>query len=141
MSDFISSFFGKNETKPLRKAEVKLKTIKSEKKPITKTEKSLEYTLEKLTKSKDPLKKYDAVFKTPSGKEKIISFGKKGEIDFTQNNDKNLREFYDFKNSKKFEKANLISSEALNKWILWNKPTIEDSIKSYRKKLKENFTK
>jgi len=152
MSTFISSFFG-TEKKPIRKSKVstngstKVSTNGSTKvstngstKVSTKLPLSYNgYHFKEIKKSKTEGKRYDAIFiNVKNQKEKKVSFGQKGEKDFIVLQDKNMRDFYDFKNKDK-PIRDLMSRQALEKYILWNKPTLESSIKDYTKILKEKY--
>lgn len=137
MSDFISNFFG--QQKPVRKRKTSRKTVKS--KPSIKTTKSKESVEFKgIKKSKTEGKKYDATF-IRNGREKVVSFGKKGEKDFTQHKDREMKEFFDFKYSKKQNWKDLMHPQALNKWILWDKNSLDKGIKSYEKMFRDKYNK
>ena len=130
-NNFLDSFFGVKQ-KPQRKRKIsESKTNQPKGSVLYKN-----YYFIDIKKSKGD-KKYDAIFmNSKTGKNKTVSFGRKGEKDYTQHNDKDLLEFYDFKHKKKENWSDLMSSAALNKYILWNKKTLEGSIKDYKSKLK-----
>lgn len=127
-SEFLSNFFGRpvKKTNVVKKKRVSSTVKKNVTKPV--------YVFDGIQKSKTDGKKYDAVFvRSSNGTKKIVSFGKSGEKDFTQHGDKEMRDFYDFKYKKKQDWGNLMSPQALNKWICWDKPTLEKGISSYKK--------
>lgn len=136
MSSFINSFFAK---------ETPVKRKRSAQKPVEKkvnksdSKKSYNgYVFKELKKSKVDNRRYDAVFvNVNNDKEKRVSFGKQGEKDFIALQDKKMREFYDYKN-KGVNLKDLMSRQALEKYILWNKPTLESSINDYKKRLKDS---
>ena len=132
-TEFLSNFFGK-KTKPVRKRNIVDEKSNVFPKPKGSVEYNDYYFID-IKKSKDPEKKYDAIFKhKKSGKDKIIPFGNKKIKDFTEHRDVGLKTIYDSKNKKPH--TNLMSVSALNKYILWNKNSIESSVRDYKKYLK-----
>lgn len=103
------------------------------------TEKSYNgYKFHKIQKCKAGNKKYDAIFrKVNSDKEKVVSFGKINQKDYTQLKDRKYREFYLKEN--KLDDSNLMNAKALEKHILWNKPTITESIEKYKRLFKKSM--
>lgn len=93
--------------------------------------------LKTIKKSHRPDKKYDAVFEK-NGREKTVSFGAAGMMNFTKYNSA----------SRKVHKARYIkrhsgmgeswgkpdTAGALSRWILWNKPSFRASVADYKKK-------
>ena len=78
-----------------------------------------------LQKSSNPKKKYDAYIEG-----KKVSFGATGYSDFTQHKDEERKQ-RDIARHKVNQNWNdLTTAGAWSKGILWNKPTITDSIKS-----------
>lgn len=141
MSDFLSNFFGKDvKSKSISK---KTKTINSAKKtkPINSAKKTKipEYKFEGVKKSSTEGKKYDAIFLKSNGTKKLVSFGKSGEKDYTQHKDKDLKEFFDFKYKSKQNWKDLMHPQALNKWILWDKPSLDSGVSSYKRMFKEKY--
>ena len=89
-----------------------------------------------ITKS-DRDKKFKAVFRNKEGKKKTLHFGAKGMSDFTKNKDPKRKERYLKRHSAKELKENWKVPDtpaSLSRWILWNKPSLESSIKDYKKK-------
>ena len=90
-------------------------------------------------------KKFDAIFrdkncpckmkdKVECGRgEKIVSFGAEGMSDFTKHKDEERKELYLARHKKNENWENPFSAGALSRWILWNKPTLKDSIADYKK--------
>jgi hypothetical protein len=96
-----------------------------------------DYYFDSIRKSKKVDKKYDAVFlNSTTGKEKLVSFGSKKEKDYTQHNKAELKKFYEIKNKNK-DYTDLMSSSSLNKYILWNKKTVDGGLRDYKRMLKE----
>jgi hypothetical protein len=87
-----------------------------------------------IKKSKKNNKKYDAIFN-----DKIISFGAKGYSDYTINKDDNKKENYikRHKVNEDFTKKGIETPGFLSRFILWNKPTIKESIKDLNSKYKD----
>lgn len=84
--------------------------------------------LVKLVPSKNPEKKYDAVIER-EGREKTISFGQKSAKDFTTTGDKERKQRYIARHS---ARENWTDPETPGFWakhILWNKPTIAESLR------------
>ena len=88
--------------------------------------------LQRVVKSQDPAKKYSAVFEYPDGKIKTVSFGSAGANDFTLTGDKEARRLYQLRHAKDLETGDPTRAGYLSYWILWNKPTIQASIKDYK---------
>ena len=79
-----------------------------------------------IQRSDKPGKKYDAVING----NKVISFGAKGYEDFTIHKDVKRREHYIKRHSNEcWDKANLASPAFMSRWILWEKPSINEAIK------------
>ena len=68
---------------------------------------------------------------TPDNKK--LHFGGKGYSDFLINKDDKRKELY-IARHKKNEDWEKINPGSLSRWILWNKPTIQESIKDFEKK-------
>ena len=86
-----------------------------------------------IKKSTKPEKKLMAVFDN----KKTIYFGQSGFSDFTKNdrppNEKNKqKENYIKRHSKRENHKVCDTAGSLSRWVLWNKKTIESSIKDYK---------
>jgi hypothetical protein len=90
--------------------------------------------LKTLRKSLKPAKKYDAVFETPEGKEKVVSFGAAGMSDFTLHHDEERKERYLNRHRKNEHWDKPDSPGALSRYILWNKKTVKASLRDYKKR-------
>jgi len=90
--------------------------------------------LKTLRKSLKPAKKYDAVFKTAEGKEKVVSFGAAGMSDFTLHHDEERKERYLNRHRKNEHWDKADSPGALSRYILWNKKTVKASLRDYKKR-------
>lgn len=79
-------------------------------------------------------KKLDAVFEK-DGKEKIVSFGASGYTDFTKPpHDEKRKELYIKRHQKRENFNDPLSKGALSRYVLWNKPSVQESIKDYKKR-------
>lgn len=92
--------------------------------------------LVKITTSTNPKKKYDAHF-IVDNKEKVVSFGASGYSDFTLHKDVKRKNLYLTRHKGMNEDwNNPLTAGALSRWILWNKPTLKDSIEDFKKRFK-----
>ena len=87
-----------------------------------------------LKKSSNPDKKYDAFVEG-----KKDSFGAKGYSDFTQHKDNERKQRYIDRHRKNENWNDLKTAGAWSKGILWNKPTLKESIKSMESKFNIDF--
>lgn len=82
-------------------------------------------------------KKYDAVFSSssdPKGRTKTVSFGSKGMSDFTKHKDLERKKRYMARHKARENWNDPTSAGALSRWILWNKPSFQASVASYKRK-------
>jgi hypothetical protein len=79
----------------------------------------------------DGIHKYVAVFDNPY---EIIKFGALGYEDFTTHHDSRRKTAYLKRHIAREDFDNPRTAGALSRWILWNKRTIKESIKDYRKR-------
>ena len=88
--------------------------------------------IKKSTKSD---KKYMAIFtNNDKSKKKTIHFGANGMSDYTIHKDKDRMNRYLNRHRKRENWEQCDTAGALSRWILWNKPTLQGSIKDYKKK-------
>ena len=87
-----------------------------------------------ITKSKKPDKKYDALVNGS----KTVSFGQKGASDFTKHKDKDRKEAYIARHKKNedWNKSGAKTAGFYSKHVLWNKPTLKESIDDINKRFK-----
>jgi len=86
-----------------------------------------------IKKSVNPLKKYDAFIDN-----KKISFGANGMSDYTINKDKDRKNRY-LDRHKKDNYNNPLYPSFYSTNLLWNKPTLNESIKDTNKKYNVNI--
>lgn len=84
----------------------------------------------KVVKSKDPKKKYEAVFS--SGKR--TKFGSKGYEDFTTHKDVERMKRYRKRHEKDLKTGDPTRAGYLSMDILWSKKTLKEGIEYYKKK-------
>lgn len=83
-------------------------------------------------------KKYDAVFETDAGRKKTVAFGAAGMSDFTIHKDEDRKERYIARHRARENWDKPDTAGALSRWILWNKPTLEASIRDYKQRFFSN---
>ena len=89
----------------------------------------------KISKSKNPKKKYMAVFSEPDGRKiKTTHFGSAGMSDYTKNKDPERKKAYIIRHKKRENWSDYKSAGALSRWVLWNLPSLEASKKGYARK-------
>jgi hypothetical protein len=64
-----------------------------------------------------------------TGRENTIHFGAKGYEDYTQTSDAEAKKSYRLRHAKDYIE-DIAKPGAWSWWLLWNKPTLKDSIKS-----------
>ena len=87
----------------------------------------------KISKSTKKGKKYMALF-TDKKTNKTIHFGADGFSDFTIHRDNQRKERYLKRHKKRENWNNPMTAGSLSRYILWNKPTLTESIKDYKKR-------
>ena len=87
-------------------------------------------------------KKYKVLLKE-DGKKKTIHFGQKGADDYTRTKDISQKQRYTnrHKSRENWSKSGVNSAGFWSKHLLWNKPTISDSIKDIEKRFNVNIIK
>lgn len=86
--------------------------------------------LQKLIRADDGVHKYIAVFSNG----KRVKFGAQGYSDYTLHKDKERRERYRARHRKDLETNNPYAPGYLSWYILWNKPTLRESIQDFNKR-------
>ena len=97
--------------------------------------------LEKIIKSDAKGKKFTAIFCMCKGKsccaegdKKKVHFGAEGMDDFTITKDEEQRDRYRKRHKKDLKTNDPMRAGYLSYYLLWNKPTLQESIKDYKKK-------
>ena len=86
-----------------------------------------------ILKSHRPDKKYDAFI---DGR-KIVSFGAKGYEDFTTHKNEERKERYLKRHRKNEDWDDPLSAGFYARWLLWNKETLQDSLKDMNDRFKD----
>jgi hypothetical protein len=103
-----------------------------------------------IKKSTKPKKKLMAVFYDDTKKKiKTLHFGSKPNKDFTiyskelnKKDAEKKKENYIKRHEVRENFNNFMSSGSLSRWVLWNKPNLNDSIRDYKKRFKlKNYKK
>lgn len=84
----------------------------------------------RLESAKDGKHKYIAYFE--NGRK--TRFGQAGAEDYTIHKDKERKERYRLRHKKDLETNDPYRAGYLSYYILWNKPTLEESVKDYNKR-------
>lgn len=89
-----------------------------------------------ITPSSDPDKKLDVKMETTSGREKTIRVGAKGMDDFTKTKSEEQKSRYISRHSARedWTQSGILSSGFWARWLLWNKPTLQQSIRDVKKR-------
>lgn len=90
-----------------------------------------------LKKSDDGIHKYVATFlNNETNRKKTTKFGAYGYEDYTIHKDEERKERYIKRHDKREDFENPVTAGSLSRYLLWNKPTIEESLKDYLKRFK-----
>lgn len=88
-----------------------------------------------IKKSTNPKKKYMAIFKDEKGKKvKTTHFGAAGFSHYPIHKNEERKKRYIDRHKKNENWNDKFSAGALSRWILWNKPTLRDSIADYKRR-------
>ena len=88
----------------------------------------------KFSKSKNPKKKYMAVFFDDGKKIKTTHFGAAGASDFTLHGDPERKKLYLVRHKKRENWSDYKSAGALSRWILWEHTSLQVAKKAYAKR-------
>jgi hypothetical protein len=91
--------------------------------------------LVKIVRSPRAEKKYMAVFEK-DGRTKSVYFGATGYSDYTKHHDKERKQRYINRHRSREHWDQPDTPGALSLYVLWNKPTVEASIKDYKRRFK-----
>lgn len=95
------------------------------------------YKLKGIIPSTKSAKKLMAVFiNLKTDKTKTVHFGSAGMNDFTVTRDTDAKARYLARHKPRENWDNPVSAGALSRWILWNKPTITQSLKDYKNRFR-----
>jgi len=85
-----------------------------------------------LKKSPRDEKKYVAVFDLGNGRTKTTHFGATGYSDFRSHRSEERKDSYIARHSARENFNDPTSAAALSRWLLWNKPTLEASLRDFK---------
>ena len=89
-----------------------------------------------IKKATNPDNKYMAVVHKPNGRTKTVQFGAAGMSDYTKHKDPQRKQRYLDRHRKNEDWTNYETEGFYAKQILWNKPTITESIRDTNNKFK-----
>lgn len=77
-------------------------------------------------------KKYKAVIMKTDGTKCTVRFGAAGMLDYTIHKDKTRKKRYEVRHTRKenWTKNGICTAGFWSKWLLWNKPSLKDSIQN-----------
>ena len=87
-----------------------------------------------IKKSTNPEKKLMAIFYDRDKKIKTTHFGSAGMSDYTKHKDDERKKLYLIRHKKNENWNNYMTPGSLSRWVLWNLPNLQASIKDYKKK-------
>ncbi len=87
-----------------------------------------------IKKSTDPKKKLMAIFSLENGRTKTTHFGAAGMSDFPTHKDEERKKRYLARHRARENWNAPMTAGALSRWILWNLPTRQASIRAYKKR-------
>lgn len=87
-----------------------------------------------IKKSTDPKKKLMAVFSLENGRTKTVHFGAAGMSDFPTHKDEERKKRYLARHRARENWNAPMTAGALSRWILWNLPSRQASIRAYKKR-------
>ena len=87
-----------------------------------------------IKKSTRPEKKYMATFLMENGREKTTHFGAAGYDDFRTHRSEERKQAYLQRHRSNENWSDPTTAGSLAKYILWNKPTLEASIRDYKER-------
>jgi predicted N-acetyltransferase YhbS len=96
----------------------------------------LDYVAAKLSRSEKPNKKFKVVVE-----DRTIHFGSKGMSDYTINQDPNRKRLYikRHKVRENWSKSGIGTAGFWSRWLLWNKPSLNESIQDIKKRFHINI--
>jgi hypothetical protein len=93
--------------------------------------------LKTIKRSHNPEKKWDAIFVKADGREIVQPFGQRGYSDFTKHKNVTRKQRYIARHARMHEDwTDPTRAGTLSRFILWNKPTLRSSIRSYRRRFR-----
>jgi hypothetical protein len=88
--------------------------------------------LQKIVPATTAKHKYTAIFDLGEGKQKKVHFGAKGYADFILTGDETKKASYLARHGATEEWTDPLRPSTLSRYILWNRKTLNESIKDFR---------
>ena len=89
-----------------------------------------------ITRSDRDGKKMKAVFIKKDGKTKTIHFGAQGMSDYTKHRDEERKKRYLDRHRANETWEDPMTAGSLSRYVLWNKPTVQASIRDFKRRFK-----
>jgi hypothetical protein len=91
----------------------------------------------KFTRAADGKHKYIVTLKDTSGKTRTVRFGAVGYSDYTIHKDPERKKRYITRHQSRenWTKGGVLTPGFWSRWVLWNKPSLRESLKSTLKKI------
>ena len=87
-----------------------------------------------ITKSDRPEKKFKALFYMGNNVYKVVHFGASGHSDYTTNHNDEKKRLYLLRHRVNENWNDPTSAGCLAKYLLWNKPTLKESIIDFKRR-------
>jgi hypothetical protein len=87
-----------------------------------------------LKRANDNIHKFVAVLDVGDGRTKTVRFGAKGMSDFTLSKDEARKQRYLDRHRARENWDDITTAGAWARWLLWNKPTIAESLKDLKQR-------
>lgn len=87
-----------------------------------------------LKPAQNNIHKYVAIVEDNDGKRKTVRFGAAGMSDYTKHRDEERKQRYLDRHRDNENWNDITTAGAWSRWLLWNKPTIQESLADIRKR-------
>lgn len=88
--------------------------------------------LKSLRPANDNIHKYVATIEQENGRPKQVKFGAYGMSDYTKHKDEERKQRYLDRHRDREDWNDILTKGAWSRWLLWNKPTITESLKDLK---------
>lgn len=90
--------------------------------------------LKSLSQARDNIHKYVAVIELDDGRTRTVRFGAAGMSDFTKHKDEERKQRYLDRHRETENWNDITTAGAWSRWLLWNKPTLSESLQDLKKR-------